>query len=205
MVSVWSTKVISRSPHMFISRLLTSCALLFRLSFRGTISYIITAFVSDFNDSVRSVTDIDIWLAVLLILSSFVPTSNIMWFGLNYQMVALTWSYIQLTLTPLNDRTLISVLFRIFFMLRGIHLRLWQYYTQVWPLYFLCYWRALSYFHTPNHLLASTFALSGLHYWHLIWKLPSQHLIIQSQQWNTRPMSEICSETSLFPFLTLNK
>ena len=118
MVSVWSTKVISRSPHMFISRLLTSCALLFRLSFRGTISYIITAFVSNFNDSVRSVTDIDIWLAVLLILSSFVPTSNIMWLGLNYQMVALTWSYIQLTLTPLNDRTLISVLFRIFFYVK---------------------------------------------------------------------------------------
>ena len=178
MVSVWSTKVISRSPHMFISRLLTSCALLFRLSFRGTISYIITAFVSDFNDSVRSVTDIDIWLAVLLILSSFVPTSNIMWFGLNSQMVALTWSYIQLTLAPMNDRTLISVLFRIFFMLRGIHLRFWQFYPQVWTLHFLRYWRVLSYFDTPNHLLASTFALSRLHYWHLIWKVPSQHLIV---------------------------
>ena len=42
MVSVWSIKVISRSPHIFISR--TSCALLFRLSFRETISNIVTAF-----------------------------------------------------------------------------------------------------------------------------------------------------------------
>ena len=72
-VSLWSIKVISRSPHMFIIRLFTSCALLFRLSFRGTISDIVTAFVSDFRGSARSMTDLDIWLAVLLLLSSFVP------------------------------------------------------------------------------------------------------------------------------------
>ena len=61
MVSVWSIKVISRSPHMFISRLSTSCALLFTLSFRGTISDIVTAFVSDCTDSARSIIDLDTW------------------------------------------------------------------------------------------------------------------------------------------------
>ena len=53
-------KMISRSPHILISRLFTSCALLFRLSFRGTISDIITAFVSDFSGSAKSMTDFDI-------------------------------------------------------------------------------------------------------------------------------------------------
>ena len=87
-------KMISRSPHILISRLFTSCALLFRLPFRGTIRDIVTVFVSNFRDSSRSMTDLDIWLAVLLLLSSFVPTCNIMWFGLNSRMVGLTWSYI---------------------------------------------------------------------------------------------------------------
>ena len=53
----WS---ILRSPHILISRLFTSSALLFGLSFRGTISDIVKAFVSDFNDSARSMTDLDI-------------------------------------------------------------------------------------------------------------------------------------------------
>ena len=44
MVSLWSIKAILRSPHILIRRLFTSCALLFRLSFRGTISDIVTAF-----------------------------------------------------------------------------------------------------------------------------------------------------------------
>ena len=107
------------------------------------ISDIVTSFVSDFRDSARSMTDLDIWLAVLLLLSSFVPTCNIMWFGLNSRMVGLTWSYIQLTLAPLNDLTLISFLFAVF-SLRHSHLHFWQYYPQVWTLYFLCYWRVLS-------------------------------------------------------------
>ena len=59
MVSVWSIKAISRSPHILMSRLFTSYGLLFRLSFRGTISDIVTAFVSDFSDSARSMTDLD--------------------------------------------------------------------------------------------------------------------------------------------------
>ena len=84
-VSVWS-------PHIFISRLFSSCALLFGLSFRGTISDTVTAFVSNFRDSARSMNNLDIWLAVLLLLSSFVLTCNIMWFGLNSRMVRLTWS-----------------------------------------------------------------------------------------------------------------
>ena len=71
-VSVWSTKVISRSPHMFIIRLFTSCTLSFRLPFYGTISDIFIVFVSDFNDSARSITDLDIWLAVLLLSSKFI-------------------------------------------------------------------------------------------------------------------------------------
>ena len=37
MVSVCPVKVISRSPRMFVSRLFTSCSLLFKLSFRGHI------------------------------------------------------------------------------------------------------------------------------------------------------------------------
>ena len=71
MVSVWSIKMISRSPHMSISRLFTSCALLFKLSFRGAISDIVTAFVFDCRDSARSVIDLDIWLAVLFGLEKF--------------------------------------------------------------------------------------------------------------------------------------
>ena len=66
MLSLWSTKVILRWPNMFISWLCTSYALLFRLSFRGTISDIITAFPSDFMDNARLMTDLNIWLAVLL-------------------------------------------------------------------------------------------------------------------------------------------
>ena len=38
MRTLWSMKVISHSPHIFISWLFTSCALLFRLSFYRTIS-----------------------------------------------------------------------------------------------------------------------------------------------------------------------
>ena len=117
-MSVWSIKVISSSRHIFISRLFTSCALLFRLPFRGTISDIVAAFVSDFRNSVKSMTDLDIWLVLLLLLSSFVPTHNIMWFRLNSRVVALTWSYIQLTLAPLNYLTLISFLFCNFFVKR---------------------------------------------------------------------------------------
>ena len=60
MVSVWSTKVISRSPHMFISPLFTSFALWFRISFCGAISNIVTVFVSDFSDSARSMTDLKV-------------------------------------------------------------------------------------------------------------------------------------------------
>ena len=54
---------------MFIIWLFTACALLFRLSFRGTISDIVTPFFSDLRDGANSVTDLDIWLAVLLLLS----------------------------------------------------------------------------------------------------------------------------------------
>ena len=46
------------------------------------------------------------------------PTCNIMWFGLNSRLVGFTWSYIQLTLAPLNDLTLISFLCRNFFVKR---------------------------------------------------------------------------------------
>ena len=102
----------------FICWLFTSCALLFRLSFRSTISDIVTVFVSDFSDSARSMTDLDIWLAALLLLSSFVPTCSTMWFRLNSRIVGLTWSYIELTLPPLNDLTLISFLFRNIFVKR---------------------------------------------------------------------------------------
>ena len=59
-VSMWSTKVISRSLHMFISPLFISGALSFRHSFRGTISDIVTVFVSDFTDSAVSMSDLDI-------------------------------------------------------------------------------------------------------------------------------------------------
>ena len=104
-VSMWSTKVISRSLHMFISPLFVSGALSFRHSFRGTISDIVTVFVSDFTDSAMSTSDLDIWLAVLLLFSSFVPTSkvcyismvptsSIMWFGLNSRIIGLAWPYI---------------------------------------------------------------------------------------------------------------
>ena len=117
-VSVWSTKVILHSPHMSIARLLISCAFLFRLFFRGKISHIATVFVSDFSNNAKSMTDLDIWLAVLLLLSSFAPTCNIRWFELNSQMVGWNWWYIQLTVAPLNDLTLISFLFRNFFVKR---------------------------------------------------------------------------------------
>ena len=67
-VTIWPTKMISRSPHMFISRLFTSCVFLFRMPFQRTIRDILTVFVSDFGDSARSMTNLDIWLAVLLLL-----------------------------------------------------------------------------------------------------------------------------------------
>ena len=117
-VSVWSMKVISRSPHMLISRLFTSCALLFRVFFRGTISDVVTVFVSDFSDSARSMADVDIWLTFFLFLSSLVPTCNVMWSWLNSQVVGLKWSYIQLTLAPLNDLTLTSFSFHNCFVKR---------------------------------------------------------------------------------------
>ena len=61
--SVWRlTKAISRSQYLFISRLFTFYILLFRLSFRGTIRYIVRVFVSEFIDNARSMTDLDIWL-----------------------------------------------------------------------------------------------------------------------------------------------
>ena len=114
--SVWSTKVISRSLLMFISQLFISCALLFRLIFRRTISNIITLFLP--SDNAMSVNDHDMWLAVLLLWSSFVPTCNIIWISINSQMVGLEWLYMQLTSALRNDLSKLSFLLRSF-LLRG--------------------------------------------------------------------------------------
>ena len=149
-VSVSPTNMISRPPLMFISQLFTSCVLSFRLSFRGTINSIVTVFASDFSDSVRSMTDLDTWLAALLLFSSLVRRCNNLWFELNSRLVSLAWSYKQLTLAPLNDLTGIRFLIRNLFV-KGSHWSFWQYYRQVWTLYFpqkqtlcfLCYWRVL--------------------------------------------------------------
>ena len=104
---------------VFISRLFTSWALLFRFSLRGTMSYMVTVFFSDISDWAKSIIDHGIWLAALLLFSSFVPTCR--WSGLNSQMVGLTWSHMQLTLALLSDIILVSFLFPSF-LLRGNHL-----------------------------------------------------------------------------------
>ena len=97
-----ATKVISCSLHMFISRMFTSCALLFKLSFHGAISEIVIVFISNFSDSARSMTDVDIWLAVLLLLSSLFPTCSIMWFGLIFSNgwfnMVIHWAYFGATI-----------------------------------------------------------------------------------------------------------
>ena len=82
-VLVWSITVILCSPYMCKNRQFTSFTLLFRLSFCGTVRNVVTMFLSVFSESVRSMIDLDICLIVLPLLSSFVPTCNIMWFGLN--------------------------------------------------------------------------------------------------------------------------
>ena len=104
-VSLRSIKVISHPPHMFMSRLFTSCALLFRFSFHWTISGIVKVFFSAFSNSARSMIDLDILLAFLLLLSSFSPTCNITWFGLNSQIVGYTWSCIQITLNSSTEQS----------------------------------------------------------------------------------------------------
>ena len=82
-VSLVNNSDILRSQNMCRNQLFTSFALLFRLFFRGTINNIVTVFVSDFSESVRSRIDLNQISVVLPLLSSFVPSCNIMCFGLN--------------------------------------------------------------------------------------------------------------------------
>ena len=66
--SMCSLKMISRSPHIFIGWLFTSCALLLRFSFFRAISDMIAVFSSDITDWPKVMTDLDIWQADLLLL-----------------------------------------------------------------------------------------------------------------------------------------
>ena len=68
---------------------------------------------SAFSDSARSMIDLDIWLTFLLLLSSFFPTCNTMWFGLNSQIAGYTWSCIQITLNSSTERSNFNNCFRV--------------------------------------------------------------------------------------------
>ena len=57
--SVVNKSDIAFTTHVYKSAVYFLC-FIFRLSFRGTISNIVTVFVSDFSDSARSMTDLDI-------------------------------------------------------------------------------------------------------------------------------------------------
>ena len=76
------------SDHINTKRLLTSAALLLRLSKRGTMPDTITELPLFFN-VVKSMIDFAIWLPVLSVRRSFVPTCKIMWSGLSSRKLAL--------------------------------------------------------------------------------------------------------------------
>ena len=96
-VSLVNNSDILHPQNMCRNQLFTSFALLFRPFFRGTINNIVTVFVSDFSESVRSRIDRNQISVVLPLLSSFVPSCNIMRFGLNSRITSLTWSHMHLT------------------------------------------------------------------------------------------------------------
>ena len=71
-VKMWSMKMIYRSSRMFVNWLFTLWVLLFKLPFYGGMSNMDAVFFSDTSDWAKSIIDLDIWLAVLLLFCSFV-------------------------------------------------------------------------------------------------------------------------------------
>ena len=70
-LSVWERKRISLFPHLATKRLLTSFALLLRLSILWKIPDTLTEFPSVINDITNSIIDFAIWLDVFPLRKSF--------------------------------------------------------------------------------------------------------------------------------------
>ena len=85
-LSLWERKGISLSPHVATKQLLTSFALLLRLSNLGAILEIITEFPFFVNGTANSI-DFGIWLAVFPPRKSFLPPWKITWSGLSSLIV----------------------------------------------------------------------------------------------------------------------
>ena len=105
-VSVWLIILMFCCWHIFIKRLFTSLTLLFKWSFRGTISKTWMIFVSFFREFARSKIDYEIWLAVFSVFRSLVPTWRIICSGFNSLIVGFAWSYMHLVLAEPNSLTL---------------------------------------------------------------------------------------------------
>ena len=104
------------SVHINTKHLLTSVALLLRLSKPGMMPDTITELPLFFNYVVTSIIDFEIWLAAFSVRRSFVPMCKIMWFGFSSRRVGFTWSTIQLTFVSENDCNLMRCLCLTFFV-----------------------------------------------------------------------------------------
>ena len=88
-----------RSLNIFINLPFPSLALLFKLSYLGTIRKTAIVFASVFIDWQKTITGFTIWLAVIYVLRSFVPTWKMMCSGLKSCNVGFTrfYTFTQLT------------------------------------------------------------------------------------------------------------
>lgn len=85
-LSLWERKGISLSPHVATKQLLTSFALLLRLSNLGAILETITEFPFFVKGTANSI-DFGIWLAAFPLRKSFVPPWKIKWSGFSSRIV----------------------------------------------------------------------------------------------------------------------
>ena len=117
MVLQWDTNGKPLFLHINSKWLFTSIALLFSSCNFGTIPETAMIFSFFFQDILKSIIELAIWLAVRSVLRLLKPSWSVICCGIMSRVVGLTWSYIQLTFAVVNGRTL-TVPLCLFFSVR---------------------------------------------------------------------------------------